>query len=191
MSGSGHRYDYEYLEKEFIEGPLDVSVRRFAEAHGIKAWSSVNVQAGRRRWREKREDFHARLTHRTSDLIIERTAQKAAQIKEDALDVIHAAMFKMAQDLKDRTVTEVFEGVETKRVITGQIVTPSDLAKLIDRVLLLTGQPTQIGEQRSLAFNLTGAPADILREIAELTAGSGTGRESRAALPGARGPGPN
>lgn len=189
---SGTKYDYDALEKEFVQGPIDQSVRQFAEAHGIAAWSTVNAQAVRRRWREKREDFHNKLTTRTMDVIADRTAQKAAQVKEDALDIIHAAMFKMAQDLKDREVIETdYDGKTRTRVIEGITVTPSDLAKLIDRVLLLTGQPTQIGEQRNLGFNLTGAPADILREITEFTGGPERGREGRAALPGTKSAGPN
>ncbi len=189
---SGTKYDYDALEREFIAGPIDQSVRSFAESHGIAAWSTVNQQAIKRKWRQKRDEHHNRVVVATSEAIADRTARKAAQIKEDALDVIHAAMFKMAADLKDREVVETdYDGKTRTRIIEGITVTPSDLAKLIDRVLLLTGQPTQIGEQRNLGLNLTGAPADVLREIAELTGGDQRGRESRASLPGARSAGPN
>ena len=170
------KYDYDSLEREFIEGPLDQSVRQFSANHGIAAWSTVNAQAKRRKWVQRRLEFHQKLQARTVEKIVDRTAEKAAQIREDFLGVTQAAIFKMAQDIRDEKV----------------VITPEGLTKLIDRVLLLTGQPTQIGEQRNLGINLsnTGLPPDILREIAELTQGGGPepGTARRAALPGGQGP---
>jgi hypothetical protein len=190
------KYDYDTLEREYIES--DLSVRALADKHGIKAWSAVNAQKNKRRWDEKRADYRARLATQTNALTAKRTAEKIAAINDDFLSAVHAAIVKMGLDMRDRVVEEKQldrEGnpVTVTKVVPGQLITPDGLAKLLDRYMAFIGKPSSITEERNLglSFSADGLPPDLLGAIAELTRGSDRGATVRTALPGARRPDPN
>ncbi|HEX5016495.1 MAG TPA: hypothetical protein VFX15_02790 [Actinomycetes bacterium] len=190
------KYDWEALELEFVTGPEDQSVRSFAAANGIDSWSVVNDQANKREWKRKRAEHHADKRRKSIVAIEDATAEKIAKVKTDALDVIHAAILKMGLDLQDRVVLDYDHstGKQYQRTIPGQTVTPADLAKLVDKLLVLTGSPSAIQENRNLGLNLNGGdagsgevPPTILELLASVAGerGSSSGDVGRATLPGA------
>lgn len=175
------KYDYAALELEYIQGSDDLTVRKMAERDGASI-SAYYSQFRRRDWDRKRIEFRNSTSEKTLTVISDTIAFKAAQIKKDALDVIHAAVMKMGMDLADRKLSD-------GTVIPGQIVTPGDLAKLIDKLLLLTGNPNAITENRNLGIDLSpGLDPELARLIAEISGERGTATRNvgRAALPGAR-----
>lgn len=176
---SSRKYDYAALEREFVQDPNDISVRALAEKHGIP-WSGLNVQANKGNWRQKREDFKRQAMSKAVERASTDLAEKITEIRRDALDAIHAAIIKMGLDMQDRQLQD-------GRFVPGQVITPSDVAKLIDKMLLLTGNPTSIGEERHIGVNL---PSELPPELARLIAdtaterGADTGTVGRSPLPG-------
>ena len=65
------------------------------------------------------------------------------------------------------------------------LITPRDLALLIDRLQILVGRPAQISEGRSLAATITSEPPplDALQRIVELTRGLVSLPEHTSGLP--------
>ena len=113
------RYDYDALEKEYVEG--DLSVRALAEKHGISAWSTVNAQKNKRHWDEKRQAFRSQVSTRQIELAADRKAKLVQRIEEDFLTVLHAAVLKLGIDLRDRKVKDYDMAAhkEIERVIPG------------------------------------------------------------------------
>lgn len=185
MSNSKH--DYGALEKEYIEGPDDLTPRKMAERDGA-SYSAYYMQARKRGWEAKRAAFRTKVAAKSLELVTDRIAIKAAAIKDDALQVIHAAVLKMASDMTDHWVTDPVDP-KHRIFVPGIVITPNDLAKLIDKLLLLTGNPTQISENRNFGIELSpDLPPDVLGLIADLAGERGTSTRSvgRASLPGAR-----
>jgi len=184
------KYDYEVIRNEFVQGP-EISIRALAERHGIKSWSTLNAQAIKGKesgldWYSERGRFQRSLTEKTLTTMASTIATKKATITIDALDVIHAAIFKMAADMQDRWATDP-KNASNRIFLPGIIVTPDSLAKLLDRLLTLTGNPSQISENRNIGIDLTEQlPPDVARVIADIAATRGTASRSmgRAALPG-------
>jgi hypothetical protein len=88
----------------------------------------------------------------------------------------------MGLDLQDRVLGD-------GTVVPGMQVTPSDMAKLLDRLMPLIGQPNNINENRNLGIDLTNdLPPDVARLLADVAGerGTDTGTVGRASLPGAR-----
>jgi hypothetical protein len=195
MSGRG-KYDYDELEKLFIQTEPSVSIRAFAKEHDVP-WSAMNVQANQRDWRAKRDQFHARATEKAIAVAGDQMGKKIMEIRSDALDVIHAAILKMAADMQDRTI-DVWDhsrNVMVKQTVPGQVITPSDMAKLIDKLLLLTGNPTAISEERNerVTFDFSKLGPELTRAIADVAGERVSERRAvvRSPLPGARSTGPN
>ncbi|HET9613268.1 MAG TPA: hypothetical protein VFP22_00530 [Candidatus Limnocylindrales bacterium] len=187
------RYDYDALELEFVQGPDELSVRELAKRHGISAWSTVNAQAQKRNWKQKREDYRAKLSSKTLELLADKTAEEVLHIRSDFLKVLRAAILKMGSDMRDRTVTDYdFKlGKQVERVVPGIQVTPSDIVKMITAMQTLTGQPSSITEERHLGIDLSGLDPELLREVANLTYEPDAGPARRAALPSPRSAGQN
>lgn len=164
-------YDYDALENEYVRGRM--SVRELCRSHGISNSSTVNVQAKKRGWADKRELFQKR----TSALTIERSAERVAErqakeiaVRDEIVDTIHEAVQKMRVDMR-----------ATKKVQQGDVwveepvmrIGPNDLVKLIDRLQVLFGRPSSITEERNLGINLSadGLPPGSLAELLRATAG--------------------
>jgi hypothetical protein len=189
------KYDYDALEKEFIQTDQSMSIRQFAKDHGITSWSALNVQANKRDWDQKRKDFHQRATEKAIAVAGDKMATKIMSIREDMLEVIHAATIKMGLDMQDRVITHTREnGTTWDEIIPGQSVTPDHLSKLIDKFLLLTGNATRVTEERStrdVSVDFTGLPTDLTRAIADYASGLEPRADSRPRLPGQKVTGPN
>lgn len=152
------QYDYDRLEREYLANPT-LTIRGLCRKHGIKAYSSVAQYARDHGWYEKRAQVTARTTEKTIEKVSERIAEAEAdeieQFRGDTLTVIRAAVYKFAEDLRDPNYR----------------IPPSDLAKLIQLGLLITGQPTSRTEERRLdvVASLEGLPREALRALAEAT----------------------
>ena len=187
------KYDYDALEKEFIQTPLSMSVREFARNHDNMPWSALNAKVKAGGWIAKREDFHRKATDRAIAIGADRIAQKITAMREDALDVIHTAFLKMGADMADRTYTTLdAKGNPVEVTIPGQVVTPDHMAKLIDKFLLLTGNATAITEERSqsvASIDFSGLDPELVRAFADLGRERGAQRRTadRPRLPGATG----
>lgn len=184
------KYDYPALELEYIQGPDDLTPRKMAERDGAP-FSAYYDQYRKHEWARKRAEYRAEQQTKVIAAITDATAEKVAAIKRDAFEVIHAAILKMGLDLQDRTVLDYDHstGKQYQRVIPGQTITANDVSKLIDKLLVLTGNPNTINESRNLNADLTPQlPPDVARLIAEVATerGSAAGGVGRATLPGAR-----
>jgi hypothetical protein len=181
------KYDYEALHDEFVQGG-EISIRGLAEKHGIKTWSALHVQAAKHDWRGDRERYQRSLTEKTLEKTSSVIAGKRATITVDALDVIHAAIFKMAADMQDHWVQDP-ENPRSRVFVPGIVITPDSLSKLLDRLLTLTGSASVITESRNIDLT-PDLPPDIARLIADVAAsrGSATRPMGQAALPSRREP---
>lgn len=180
------RFDWQEIEVQYVTGPDDLSIRELARQHE-GAFSHFATKAREGGWEQKRKDYRAKQLVATVDAITESLAVKVAKVKTDALDVIHAAILKMGSDLADRVLPD-------GTVIPGQVVTPGDMAKLLDRLMPLVGQPNNINENRNIGLQLApDLDPELVRVIADVATerGSQSGAVGRAALPGARTTGPN
>jgi hypothetical protein len=174
------KYDYDSLERQYIQGTM--SIRELCRQNSIPSWSTVNERAKSREWTRKRELFQASLQHKEMEVMTDRRAGKLEQLTDDVIDVISAAVFRFVEGLQDREVT-MSDG--TKALVPGMAVTPSDLTKLIDKLLLLKGQPTKrevlIGLGLNANLDITDPsqlPAELLRELAAAARAAGAGSAS-------------
>lgn len=183
------KWDYDKLELEYIQGPDDLTPRKMAERDGA-SFSAYYDQYRKRDWERKRQDYRSQVSQKAIATIADRTAEKIAQIRLDALDAIHAGVYKMALDIQDHWATDPETG--ERRFVPGVKVTPDGLAKLIDRFQTLTGNPATITENRNLGVNITdgGLPPDVARLIADIAREREPERRAvgSVALPGAPDP---
>ena len=185
---SNTKYDYIALKAEFVQAVPEISIRALAEKHGMKGWSALNAQAVKGHWREEREKFQKTLAQKEIETVTSSTANKRAVIIADALDVIHAAIFKMAQDMQDHWATDP-NNAQTRVFVPGITITPDSLSKLLDRLLTMTGSASVITESRNVDIPGPDAlPPDVARLIAEIAGSRAADARpvGRSALPGAK-----
>jgi len=155
---SARTHDYDTLKKEFLADPT-LSIRELCRRHNIKSYSSVAQYARENGWYEQKEQIKLR----RDDKVIERVSESLAnelvaridKISEDWLTVTQAAIYKFAEQL---TNPNFHVGVD-------------DLVKLMDKGLVLTGNPSSRTEERHLALtgNIDGLPPEFVRRLAEAT----------------------
>lgn len=194
-------HDYAALKLLFIRSDPSTSVRAFAAEHNVP-WSALNVQVNKKdangkTWRDLRDEFHAQATEKAITVAGDKLATKIMEVREDAINAIHAMVLKMVADTQDLTYTTL-DGKGNPIEVTrpGQVVTPDHVSKLIKDFLLLTGNATSRHEERSesvstidfgqLGEELTRTVADIARKR-----GADARPVERPRLPGARVAGPN
>lgn len=169
------KHDYPTIKHEFVVG--DESIRELARKHDINAFSTIAERARNDDWAGARAQYRALQQSKTIEKSAERHAEKASQIRGDALEVVHAAILKMGADLEDRWVTDPETGLRV--FVPGMKVTASDLAKLITQLQLLTGGATARTE--NLDLGLTGdvgdLPPELLRELLAISRAKGAGGE--------------
>lgn len=162
-------YTYGPIRDEYIQG--DITLSELARKHGIKSPSTLTRRAAKEGWDRARSEFRRQVENKSLEAVAEKRAAKIADIHMDSLTVIHAGILKLAEDMNSRE--PVFEGGQVLRDRDGGIVyrpavrySPRDLATLIDKFLLLTGQPNEVTEERHLGFNVSAVTdEDMLREL--------------------------
>ena len=169
---SARKHDYKTLEREYVT--TDISIRALCKKHDIKGYSSVAQYARENDWENKRADIMGRkaekVAKRVSDQLAEAEVSLVEVVREEWLTVIRAATYKFAEDLKDPTYK----------------VRVPDLIQLIDKGLVLLGEPSSRTEERHLALSgtLEQLPEAFVRRLADSTrdqrlVGSGTGLPTR------------
>jgi hypothetical protein len=143
------KYDYIALKNQYVQGTM--SIRALCEMNGIPTWSTVNARKNREEWDKLRAEFQRQVESRSLDALAEKRARKIAQIQLDALEVIHAGILKMAEDM-DAEEEYVIDGTTKRRKIMRFY--PADLVKLIDKFQTLIGQPSNVNENRNLNLSV-------------------------------------
>lgn len=155
---SARKHDYRALEAEFIRTP-GLSIRELCRNHDIKGFSSVAAYARENKWEQKRDQIMGRAEEKAIELVSDQLAEAQVElietVRSEWLTVIRAATYKFAEDLKDPQYK----------------VSVDSLIKLIDKGLVLLGEPSSRTEERHLALTgtLEGVSADTLRRIAAAT----------------------
>jgi hypothetical protein len=180
----GTKYDYVSLKSQYVQGTM--SMRELCRTNDIPTWSTVQVRANREGWDALRAEFQRQVDNRSIIHLAQKRANKAAEIENDLLEVIHAGILKMATDMDARE--PVMDGMGVLRDENGDIVWrpvqrfgPNQLQTLVGQYLAISGKPTQIAENRNLNANLEAKlETDDLRALLAAV-------RPRAALAGAGG----
>jgi hypothetical protein len=157
----GTKYDYISLKNQYVQGQM--SIRELCKQNGIPTWSTVNAHANKNGWDQLRTEFNRQVENKSLEHLAAKRAQKIAEIQLDSLEVIHAGILKMAEDMDAVEEYEVNGVVKTRKVMR---IHPRDLAILLDKFQSLIGQPQQINENRNLGIDvLTQASPETLRDL--------------------------
>ena len=173
--------DYQSLEREYITGQM--SLRELCRAHGITAHWAVMVQARQGDWAEKRRTYRARASATYIEHRADRAAIREAEVRDDAIEAIGEAITRFRSDLRATKQVALADGSVAEE--PAMLITPRDLALLIDRLQVLFGRPSTISEGRAFAATITSGalPLDALQKIVELTRGIGTRPDRTSGLP--------
>jgi len=151
------KHDYRNLEHEYIT--TDISIRAICRKHEIKGYSSVAQFSREHGWEEKRAEIQgrkqAKVVERVSEQLAASESELIETVRSEWLTVIRAATYKFAEDLKDPQYR----------------IRVDDLIKLIDKGLVLLGEPSERTEERHLALSgtLEGLGPEFFRRLAEST----------------------
>lgn len=154
---STRKHDYTNLEREYVTS--QISIRALCRKHDIKGYSSVAAYARANDWDVKRERIMGRketkMVERVADRLAEAELTLVEEVRSEWLTVIRAATYKFAEDLKDPNYK----------------VRVSDLVLLIDKGLVLLGEPSERTEERHLALtgHLDSLPDAFVRQLADRT----------------------
>jgi hypothetical protein len=136
---------------------------------GITAHSLVVVQAKQGRWAEKREAYRARESESFIKLHADRMAAREAEVRDHALEAIDEAITKFRADMKaTKPVRQPDGSIEEEPVM---LITPRDIALLVDRLQVLFHRPSTITEGRGVNVTLESLPVDFLQAFIERTRG--------------------
>ena len=173
--------DYQALEREYISGTM--SLRELCRTHDVTAHSAVMVQARQGGWVEKRGKYRARASTKYIEHRADRAAIREAEVRDNAVDAIDEAITKFRSDLRAVKQVVLADGSIVEEPV--MLMTPRDLAVLIDRMTVLFGRPSTIVEGRSLSATITseGLPVDLLQKIVEATRGLETRSPEMSPLP--------
>jgi hypothetical protein len=173
--------DYLALEREYIAGTM--SLRELCRTHGVTAHSAVMVQARQGGWAEKRGKFRARASAKYIEHRADHAALREAEVRDHAIEAIDEAITKFRSDLRATKQVVQADGSVVEEPM--MLMTPRDLAVLIDRMTVLFGRPSTIVEGRSLSATITSEalPVDLLQKIVEATRGLDTRSPEMSPLP--------
>jgi hypothetical protein len=161
--------DYQALEREYISGTM--SLRELCRTHGVTAHSAVMVQARQGGWAEKRGKFRARASTKYIEHRADHAALREAEVRDHAIEAIDEAITKFRSDLRATKRVVLADGNIVEEPVL--VITPRDLALLIDRLQVLFDRPMTISEGRSRTATVISEalPLDALQKIVELTRG--------------------
>lgn len=179
------KHDYRALEREYVAG--DMSVRELARRHGIANPSLVHVQAKRLGWYDKRDALRQRAGAKTIERLADaeaRRAERVFEVEDHALEVIDEALTKMSKDMHRSRMVEHGGQLFEEPIF---LMTPKDLALLIDRLQIFLNAPSRIVEQRSVGLTVTSdLSIDVLKQFAALTREQSTPPKVHEVLPTGR-----
>lgn len=168
------KHDYKTLRLEYIQS--DISIRELAKKHDIPSFSSVNAMKNKEGWDADREAYRTSVAGREIETLVDARMRMVTEIHGELLLAVRHAVRRFIMDVS--------------RNESPQQVSARDLMGMIDKFLLLSGSTphrteSRISADHSFDFGglLADAPADVLRELAELARLNGAG-----AQPVGRGP---
>ena len=174
-------YDYRSMEREYVSG--DMSLRELCRKHNITAHSLVVVQAKKRKWAEKREQYRAKESDAFMSRHAARQADRLAEIHDKALDVIEEALDKSSEDMR-ATAKKRIDGEWVE--VPVMRLKPKDVAILLDRLMVLFERPSFISQHQGLSVT-SELSAESLREFIVATRGrAGLPRMEESPLPRTR-----
>ena len=164
--------DYGSLEREYVEG--DMSIRALCRDHDIKSWSAVSTYAKKHSWQEKREDFRNKLATRQTEAVTKKMAEgraeKVAQALDDAIMVSNKVIWRFLDMIEDRWIENPKTG--EMHFVPGMPIPAADFVKVVDKIMVLNGQPTK--REAHLGLNLSGeltpenTPVELLRDVVSI-----------------------
>lgn len=165
----GTKYDYISLKNQYVQGTM--SIRELCRMNDIPTWSTVSAVAKREDWDSRRAEFQRQVDNKSLEALAQKRASKLAAIESDLLEVVHAGILKMAEDMDARE--PVMDGNSVLRDAEGNIVWrpvqrfgPNQLQTLVQQYLAVTGKPSQVTENRNLNANLDAdLSADDMRAL--------------------------
>jgi len=160
-------HPYRALEREFITS--QISLRELCRRHGIGAHSGIMVQAKKGDWQAKREAYRARESESFIKLHADRMAAREAEVRIHAIDAIDEAIAKFRSDMRATKTVVRLDGTIAEEPV--MLITPKDIALLIDRLQILFGHPAAISEGRGINITSETLPVEALQEFIERTRG--------------------
>jgi hypothetical protein len=160
-----------------------MSRRELCRMHGVTAHSAVMVQARQGNWAEKRRAYLARASPKYIELRADRAARREAEVRDSAIEAIDEAITRFRTGLRATKPVVLADGTIAEEPI--MLITPRDLAMMIDRLQVLFGRPTLITGGRSFAATTTSEalPLEALQKIVELTRGLTPPADHTSGLP--------
>lgn len=151
---SNSRADWPTLHKQYVQG--DMSLSKLAEDNGLVR-STVIARSAKDGWQEEREKFRKGVTVGTLQALIDGQAGELVSARGEAIDALRKGVKKFVEQLLIEVPTKIATaydaaGRETAWTVLNLPflrVNPRDLATLIDKVAMLSGQPTNISRVES------------------------------------------
>lgn len=158
-----------------------ISLRALALEEGLSP-STVLARARSDGWAADREKFRNGVAIRSVQALVESQAEELVAARGEAIDALRKGLGRFVENLDHRKKVREPAALDpdTGEVIAWEIVerpvmnvTPKDLAILIDKVNILSGQPSSITRNEMEGrVEISGAieqlPADVLVGLAEL-----------------------
>lgn len=155
-----------------------MSLRALAMENGT-AVSSLIAQSKKEGWQEDRKGFRTGVTVKSLQAMIDGQAGELVSARGEAIDALRKGLARFVSDLAEvkpvRRAAEITpDGEVTKWELAFEPVvrvTPRDLAILIDKVNILSGQPAMISRTETeshVDLGIESLPAEVLAGLAEL-----------------------
>lgn len=165
------KYDYDSLERQYVKG--DMSIRELCRQNEIPTWSTVSAKAKRDHWDDKRADYRQRAQKAEEAVVIDRRVDRVQKALDDAIAAANRAVFAFVDSLEDRWVEDPVSG--DRHLIPGQLINGQDFVKIVEKLQVLSGQPTE--RTAHLGLNVEAGASDLslemLRDIAAMARGQG------------------
>ena len=160
------KYNADEVERRYVTGKE--SIRTIATDIGV-AFSSLAEKSRKDGWREKRLAYRQVSGEKITERVADRWASQKAEVVDEMLVVLRAAIRKFYERLNDPESTV--------------LITLKDVTLAMNQMLLLLGEPTQRLESRNLGFTFSAdLDPELLRRLEELT--RGPARTSDSGTPG-------
>ena len=144
--------------------PLKNGLASLCRRHGIGAHSSVVDQAKKHEWQRKREAYQTKASESFVAHHADRQAAREAEVRDHALEAIE----RFRPDMRATKNLRQPDGTIAEEPV--MLMTPKDLALLIDRLQVLCQRPSIISQRQGHTVT-SGIPVDALRQFIDLTRG--------------------
>jgi hypothetical protein len=127
------------------------------------------VQAKQGKWAEKREAYRTRESDTFIKHHADRMAAREAEVRIHAIDAIDEAITKFRSDMRATKTVRQPDGTIAEEPL--MLITPKDIALLIDRPQVIFHRPSTISEGRGVSITSDALPVGDLQAIIEATRG--------------------